>query len=96
MLATFALGDPDAIRDEDEFLLSLNRFNVMASRARVKLVVFLSREVVDHLAHDIEVLHGSKLLKVYAETFCANSRPMDLGYLENGEAVIRRGAFRYK
>lgn len=34
MIASFALGDEDAIRTEDEFLLSLNRFNVMASRAR--------------------------------------------------------------
>ena len=47
MIATFALGDPDAISDEDEFLLSLNRFNVMASRARAKLVVLVSRQVVD-------------------------------------------------
>jgi len=32
IIASFALGDPDAIQDEDEFLMSLNRFNVMASR----------------------------------------------------------------
>lgn len=32
IIASFALGDSDAIQDEDEFLLSLNRFNVMASR----------------------------------------------------------------
>jgi DNA replication ATP-dependent helicase Dna2 len=50
ILATFALGDPDAIADEDEFLLSLNRLNVMASRARAKLVTFVSQDVVNHLS----------------------------------------------
>ena len=33
IIASFAMSDSDAIRNEDEFLLSLNRFNVMASRS---------------------------------------------------------------
>jgi DNA replication ATP-dependent helicase Dna2 len=80
MIATFALGDPDAISDEDEFLLSLNRFNVMASRARAKLIVLVSRQVVDHLSSDPDVLRGSALLKTFVETFCSNNRPMTLGF----------------
>ena len=58
IIASFALGDPDAIGDEDEFLMSLKRFNVMASRARAKLIVLVSREVVDHLAAAGERPHG--------------------------------------
>jgi superfamily I DNA and/or RNA helicase len=81
MIASFALGDPDAIRDEEEFLLSLNRFNVMASRARAKLIVLVSRQIVDHLADDIAVLRASRLLKTYAESFCEMSRPMTLSYV---------------
>ena len=96
MLATFALGDPDAISDEDEFLLSLNRFNVMASRARAKLVVFVSQEVVDHLSSDMDVLRGSALLKTFAETFCSQGRPMQLGYLRNGVAQTVDGTFRWR
>jgi superfamily I DNA and/or RNA helicase len=68
IVASFALGDPDAIGDEDEFLLSLNRFNVMASRARAKLVVLVSQELVDHLSSDMDVLRGSALLKVSSTT----------------------------
>jgi DNA replication ATP-dependent helicase Dna2 len=84
ILATFALGDPDSIRDEDEFLYSLNRFNVMASRARAKLIVFVSQEIVDHLATDIDVMHNSKLLKVFAESFCAKSQDLTLAYTAAG------------
>jgi len=70
MLASYAMGDPDAIGDEEEFLLSLNRFNVMASRARAKLVVLVSTEVVAHMAREIETIRDSRLIKHYAESFC--------------------------
>jgi hypothetical protein len=84
-------------RDEDEFLLSLNRFNVMASRARAKLIVFVSQEVVDHLSSDMDVLRGSALLKTFAETFCSRSRPMRLGYLPaNAQPRLVDGLFRWR
>jgi superfamily I DNA and/or RNA helicase len=33
-IGSFASGDQDDSQDEDEFLMSLNRFNVMTSSAR--------------------------------------------------------------
>jgi hypothetical protein len=96
MLATFALGDPDAISDEDEFLLSLHRFNVMASRARAKLIVFVSQEVVDHLSSDMQVLRDSALLKTFAEIFCGQTRAMQLGYIRNGMPQPIDGVFRWR
>jgi len=81
IVASFALGDADQIGEEEEFLMSLNRFNVMASRARAKLIVLVSRQVVDHLASEVEVLHQSRLLKVFVEQFCNQGRPAALGYL---------------
>jgi len=95
IFASFALGDPDAISDEDEFLLSMNRFNVMASRARAKLVVLVSQEVVDHLSSDMDVLQGSSLLKGYVEHFCSTSRPTVLGYLRNGVSASVAGSHRW-
>jgi hypothetical protein len=95
IIASFALGDVDAIGQEDEFLMSLNRFNVMASRARAKLVVLVSREVVDHLAAELEVLRGSRLLKVYAESYCNQAEEMTLGVVEGGGVREIAGLFRY-
>jgi hypothetical protein len=83
IIASFALGDPDAIGEEDEFLMSLNRFNVMASRARAKLVVFLSQELADHLSSDLDVLRESRLLKLYVESFCRDPQPITLGWVGN-------------
>lgn len=97
IIASYALGDQDAINDEDEFLMSLNRFNVMSSRARAKLIVFVSQEVVSHLSRDIDVLRESRLLKVFAESYCNNLRTMELGYLDStGSRIKVRGIFRYR
>lgn len=96
IVASYALGDPDAIADEDEFLLSLNRFNVMASRPRAKLVVLASQEVINHLPGDIDVMRGSRLLKYFAETFLGDRTDIDLPFMESGEVKGRRGSYRSK
>lgn len=96
MIASFALGDPDQIAEEDEFLMSLNRFNVMASRARAKLIVLVSREVVDHLAGEIDVLRESRLLKVFVELFCNQSRVVTLGNLVQGQLSQVSGLLRWR
>jgi hypothetical protein len=97
IIASYTLGDPDQIAEEDEFLMNLNRFNVIASRARAKLIVLVSQEVIGHLAHDIDVLRESRLLKLYAESFCRNRRPMSLGYIEpSGLVSSVMGSFRWR
>lgn len=96
IIASYALGDPDAIADEDEFLLSLNRFNVMSSRPRAKLIVLASQEVINHLPGDIEVMRDSRLLKYFAETFLDRRADMTIPFKENGATAVRAGSFRYK
>lgn len=96
IIASFGLGDPDIIRGEDEFLYSLNRFNVLTSRARAKLIVFTSRSVIDHLSNDADVLNESRLLKRFAETFCINPEPLELGFLANGHLERRPGVLRWR
>lgn len=96
ILASFAVGDPDAIFEEDEFLHSLNRFNVLASRARTKLVVLVSQEIVDHLSGDLDVLRASRLLKSYCQSFCREARPLALGYLARGQPRAVQGTLRWR
>jgi hypothetical protein len=96
IIASFALGDPDQIAEEEEFLMSLNRFNVMASRARAKLIVMVSREVVDHLASEIDVLRESRLLKVFVESFCDQSQQVTLNYNLQGQVQTATGLLRWR
>lgn len=94
IIASYALGDPDAISEEDEFLMSLNRFNVMVSRARAKIITLVSQEVVNHLSADFDVLNQSRLLKVFAESFCTNPQNVELGYLSDENVFIVNGILR--
>ncbi len=96
IIASFALGDQDAIQDEDEFLMNLNRFNVMTSRARAKLITLVTQEVVNHLSGELDILHQSRLLKVYVESFCENSRPMTLGYVTANGVLQVDGIFKWR
>jgi DNA replication ATP-dependent helicase Dna2 len=94
IIASFGIGDPDIIRAEDEFLFNLNRFNVLASRARAKLIVFITRTMLEHLSDDLEVLEQSRLLKRFVETYCASPRAIQLGALQDGIAYARKGVLR--
>lgn len=82
IVASFAIGDPDVVAAEEEFLFMLTRFNVMASRARAKLIVIVTDEVLDYISDDSVVLEGSRAIKLFARTFCRNPRPLRIPWID--------------
>lgn len=91
VIASFGVGDPDLIRTEDEFLYSLRRFNVLASRARAKLIVLASQSLIDHLPDDSQVLEESRLLKRFVESYCLPTGPLSLSYVKNTVFIEQKG-----
>ena len=94
IIASFGIGDPDIIGYEDEFLYYLNRFNVLTSRARAKVVGFDTRSLLDHLSDDTKVIEHSRLIKQYAEAFCQPVEAMILSYKKQDEVITRTGQLR--
>lgn len=94
IIASFGIGDPDLIQAEDEFLYSLNRFNVLTSRARAKVVVLLTQSLLQHLSNDIQVLEESRLLKMFSEFYCNDTHRIQLGYVKEGQIVLKDGLLR--
>lgn len=88
MIASFGLGDADQIAAEEQFLYSLNRFNVAASRAKAKFIAIVSRQLVDYLPRDRKSLEESRLLKHFVDGFLTTGRPIDLPGL--GHCELRR------
>ncbi|MDP9402547.1 MAG: AAA domain-containing protein [Actinomycetota bacterium] len=70
ILASYAVGDPDTVAEEDEFLQNLNRFNVLATRAKAKVIVTIIDEVLAHIETDLDVIRSSRLIKSFADTYC--------------------------
>lgn len=73
IIASYAIGDEDAISLEETFIMSLNRFNVTVSRARTKLITILTQELVDHLSNDPVALRESAMVKSFVENVCSRS-----------------------
>ncbi len=95
IIVSFALGDIDMIASEEEFIMNLNRFNVMISRARAKVIVFLSEELAYYLANDIDVLNESKLLIKFANNYCDNKMDLSLGHFICGKPNCINGTLKY-
>ena len=89
MIASFGLGDADQIAAEEDFIFSLNRFNVIASRAQAKFIAILSRQLVDFLPRDRRVLDESRLLKHFVYGFLRRSESIDLPILGTCELKTR-------
>ena len=78
MIASFGLGDADQIAAEEQFMYSLNRFNVTASRAQAKFIALISRPLVDYLPRDRRALEESRLLKHFVNGFLVRSEQIAL------------------
>jgi DNA replication ATP-dependent helicase Dna2 len=88
ILASYSAGDPDAIAEEEEFLLSLNRFNVTTSRARAKLILFITREMLDHIAAEIETIHESAMMKSFVDLHCNSKSTAQLAWIDQNQTMI--------
>lgn len=96
IIGSFAVGDPDTVAEEAEFLHNVNRFNVLATRAKAKLIVLASREVLDHVAAELDVIRSSALLKTFADTFCNQSEPGALSWSDEGQRKVVTGEVRWR
>lgn len=73
ILVSYGVADEEYAEAEAEFLLSRNRFNVAATRAERKLVVFCSDTVLDVVPTDRRVLLESMMLKEF-RYYCSDGR----------------------
>ncbi len=70
IVATFGLSDKDQLRAEDEFIYNLNRFNVLTSRAKSKIIVICSQELLDYIPDDREIMDQAAHTRSYALEYC--------------------------
>ncbi len=73
VVVSYGVADAEYADAEAGFLLSRNRFNVAATRARAKLVVLCSDVVLDAVPDDRQVLLESMMLKQFRQ-FCDDGR----------------------
>ncbi|MBV9928107.1 MAG: AAA family ATPase [Acidobacteria bacterium] len=88
ILVSYGVADEEYAEAEAEFLLSRNRFNVAATRAERKLVVFCSDTVLDLVPTDRRVLLESMMLKEFRH-YCSDGKTLvPWASAEDGEILL--------
>lgn len=65
IIVSFTVSDPEFALAEGKFLFSPNRLNVMVTRARTKLIILVSRRLLEVVPTEEEVLEQAQFLREY-------------------------------
>jgi DNA replication ATP-dependent helicase Dna2 len=78
VIVSYGVADREYAEAEAEFLLDPHRFNVSITRARSKLVLLLSEEVLAAVPRDEEVLAGAMMIHGYPAHCADGAREVEL------------------
>lgn len=70
ILCTVAISSRDQLASEEAFIYDLNRFNVLTSRAKQKMVLVCSNTFLDYIPRDREVFSHAARVRDFAYGFC--------------------------
>jgi hypothetical protein len=86
IVASYGISDRDQIAAEEEFIYDLNRFNVLTSRAKHKVVVICSKTLLSYIPADRVVMSYAEKLHTYAFQYCNDAITLlpknELGIIE--------------
>ncbi|MCH8906968.1 MAG: AAA family ATPase, partial [Candidatus Heimdallarchaeota archaeon] len=92
IIGTIGISSKDQLRAEEEFIYELNRFNVLTSRAKSKVILICSQNFLKYFPMKREVMENSSKIKDYVENYCDTSIAFDLDISHLGRKSIE---FRY-
>lgn len=88
IIAGYVLGNEDAIGNEEAFIYDPCRLNVVISRARYKAVILASKELMDNISNDLEILELQKSFQKLKDYCCDISYITEPGW-NNGVLYLR-------
>jgi len=93
IITSIGLSDTDKISAEEEFIFDLNRFNVLTSRAKNKVIYISSAEFLRYIPEDRKVLEHASKVYLFVEEFCNKKINLTLKNEQNKDEEIE---FRFK
>lgn len=85
IIASMGISSVDQLAAEEEFIYDRNRFNVLTSRAKQKMLLVCSQNFLDHVPRDRTIMQNAAHIRCYALEYC--SEQQDIAVLnERGEA----------
>ena len=89
IVSSIGLSDRDQLESESEFIYNLNRFNVLTSRAKSKIVLVASKEFLNFIPNDRHVMEQAAKIRKFALDFCDKEKSLDIIIKERKEVLYR-------
>jgi len=93
IIASIGLSDKDKIGAEEDFIFDLNRFNVLTSRAKNKVIFISSNRFLKYIPEGRVNLESASKIYTYVEDFCNKETILEITNENNEKEKIR---FRFK
>jgi hypothetical protein len=89
ILISFGLGDPDLIQREEEFLFQKERINVAITRAKSKVVLFVTRDLGYYIPDEPIVVEASKAIKNFVYQHARDELPIEIVTVGGRQVDVR-------
>ncbi len=93
IITSIGLSDVDKIDEEADFIFNINRFNVLTSRAKSKLIFITSEEILNFIPEDKKLIENVSKFNFLVNKFCNKQITIKFNNGKKEPTVIK---FRYK
>jgi hypothetical protein len=93
IISSIGLSDKDQLNAESEFIYNLNRFNVLTSRAKAKIILIASKLFFEFIPMDRKIIEQSAHIRKFAMNFCNIEQPLKV---LNEKHEYEKLIFRYR
>jgi len=93
IIASIGISDKDQLNAESEFIYDINRFNVLTSRAKSKIILIASKRFFKYIPNDRNIMEEAAHIRNYALNYCNKSIKLPIKDEKNLDEFVE---FRYK
>ena len=93
IVSSIGISDKDQLNAESEFIYNQNRFNVLTSRAKCKVILVASERFLKFIPQERTVMQEAAQIHKYAYKYCNKSKKVKIINENNIEEIVK---FRYK
>ncbi|KKM90222.1 hypothetical protein LCGC14_1240810 [marine sediment metagenome] len=93
IISSIGISDKDQLKAESEFIYNINRFNVLTSRAKSKIILIASKRFFKYTPNDRNIMEEAAHIRNYALNYCNKFINLHIKDKKNLDEFVE---FRYK
>ena len=93
IISSIGISDKDQLNSESEFIYNINRFNVLTSRAKCKVILVASEKFLKFVPEERTIMEEAARIHKYAYKYCNKSQTLTI---KDEKDIDENVEFRYK